>query len=178
MNYRTGIIIFNIAIPLVILVVVTLVTANFKGGLKRTFDERSQAFKQSTLLNEEIEKVSAATETYKSDYASSWSKLFEGEVSTQVTKTLNKIMAEISSDDLQQTSFRVSDKKSRFTAGMKYPSTSLELSFRGKYSHMQLAIAEFETQLPHFQLEALRVQPPTDGSSHLDFQLNYIVWKK
>jgi len=178
MNYRNGILLINAVVPFLLCAIVAIIAVSAQSKLKDSFSKKSSAFKQSKALSQQVETSKKSISSYQEHQEKPWESLLKGQVSTQVTKTVNDIMQGIPSEDLQQTSFKIYDKKSKFTASLKYPSTSLELSFVGKYSSMQKAISEFEYRLPHFQLESLLITPPEGPEAQLTFKLNYIVWKR
>jgi hypothetical protein len=79
--------------------------------------------------------------------------------------------------EIQQTAFEPTSTKSGFGAVSAQSSSQLRIAFRGTYRTMQRAFLELETRMPQLQLQELRIDPSSNQSSLLNFQVSYTAWE-
>lgn len=178
MNYYKGIYVFNLVLPALACLGIIALIGKVKGDLDQKYEKRSLAFQEKKQLNQRIDSVKVETSQYIRNHSTSWNDLLTAESSVQITQTLNAILNEIPSTNLQQTSFTVNPQKLRFASEIQQESASVTLGFRGRYAIMQKVLVELETKLPHFLLESLSITPASTNDDTLDFLFNYVVWKK
>ncbi len=176
MNYKRAIIIFGFVIPLLTVIVITSVFISSKQKITKKYKVQLGLQAQKDAKEEELRITEKETRAILK-YSKKWEGLFDAEISGQVTAVMKKLQEKYSSKDLQQTSFSANSVNKGFGSKVSHPSAEVLLSFRGTYRAMQNALVEFESQLPHFQLDRMIISR-VPKQERLSFQMNYTVWRK
>ena len=177
MNYKKGILIFNILIPIILFSIILVVIGSIRSSVSKKYNYRKNQLEKTETLEKQIIAIKEQVNSYQEALEPAWNELLEAQISSQVTKTLNTILNEYINEELKQTGHSITETTNKFSANLDQPSAIVDLQFTGTYSAMQRAIAEFETRLPNFQLQSLQIAPNQNGIV-LDFRISYIAWKK
>jgi hypothetical protein len=94
-----------------------------------------------------------------------------------VTTNIREITEHLPAKEIQQTAFEPTNTKGGFGAVSAQPSSQLRIAFRGTYRTMQRAFLELETRMPQLQLQEMRIDPSSNQSSLLNFQVSYTAWE-
>lgn len=175
--YRNSIIVFGIVIPTVL--IAALVGASFvvKGKLAASFENKMANFKtfqQGQKAGQAIEREV----TLQRQHLSRWDSLVTQDTASAVTSQLREISDHLPSKEIQQTAFERSGAKGGLAGSAVQNSSQIRIAFRGTYRTMQKAFLELETRMPQLQLEELKIDPSSNLTSLLNFQVTYTAWEK
>jgi hypothetical protein len=174
--YRQPIILFGIVIPV-------LVAAAFGGGgfllkskMISSFDNKQKTYKtyeQSRIAGLDIETQVGR----QRPHIERWNTQLSQETASAVTTHLRKISEHLPAKEIQQTAFERPGGTGGFGSVSAQKSSQLRIAFRGTYRTLQRAFLELETLMPQLQLQEFRMDPISNQSSQLNFQVTYTAWE-
>ena len=174
--YRQTIILFGLVLPILIAAAVCGVGFMLKSQMTTSFDHKQQTFKtydQARRAGREIE-----TQIIRQrQFLDLWNEQLSQETASAVSTNLRKICEQLPSKEIQQTSFERPGGSGGFGSVSAQKSSLLRIAFRGTYRTMQRAFLELETRMPQLQLQDLRIDPTTNQSSLLNFQVTFTAWE-
>jgi hypothetical protein len=175
-HYRKSIALFGIVLPLVAAAILVSVCHMLKSKMVASFDSKSQhykSFKHSQRSALEIE----AKASRERQHVERWKALLSEETASAVTSNLRIISEQLPSKEFQQTAFERPSGSGGFGTVSAQKSSQIRIAFRGTFRTMQRMFLELETRMPQLQLEELRIDPSTNQSSLLNFQVSYTAWE-
>ena len=90
---------------------------------------------------------------------------------------LREIIERLPSKEIQQTAFERPGARGGFGSVAAQSSSQIRIAFRGTYRTLQRAFLELETRMPQLQLQDLRIDPSSNQSSLMNFQVTYTAWE-
>lgn len=174
--YRQTIILFGIALP-------ALAAAAIVGGgylLKSKMvasAENKQAnyktYEQGRLAGLEIE----AQVTRQRPHLDRWNEQLSQETASAVATNLRDIIERLPSKEIQQTAFERPNTNGGLGNVAAQNSSQIRIAFRGTFRTLQRAFLELETRMPQLQLQELRIDPSSNQSALMNFQVTYTAWE-
>lgn len=174
--YRQTIALFGIVIPILACAALVGVCFFLKSKMNASFDNKLskyKAYEMSRLSGLELE----AQVTRQFQHMDRWKTQLSQETASEVTTNIREIIERLPTKEIQQTAFEPSKTKTGFGGVSAQPSSQLRIAFRGTYRTMQRAFLELETRMPQLQLQDLRIDPSSNQSSLLNFQVSYTAWE-
>jgi hypothetical protein len=174
--YRQTIALFGIVLPIVAAAAVVGICFLLKSKMVSTFNNKQEKYKSyemGRLAGLEIE----AQVTRQLSHTDRWKTQLSQETASAVTTNIREIIEHLPNKEIQQTAFEPTSTKSGFGAVSAQSSSQLRIAFRGTYRTMQRAFLELETRMPQLQLQELRIDPSSNQSSLLNFQVSYTAWE-
>jgi len=180
---RQAILVFGIAAPLLLIIVVSVATFIGHSKLKTSFETRVAALDRYENAQVQVAELeSFLTTENRRETAAYWSSKLEQDVVESLTKNLDTILAKYDSEVLRQTEMGQATGAGGLGPKSKHPHSRMQLSFEGGYKPMQLLLAELETEMPHLVLESLSINPKPatseGGKSSLQFSVVYLCWEQ
>jgi len=174
--YRQPIILFGIVIP--VLVAAAVVGGGFllKSKMIASFDNKQKTYKayeQSRIAGLEVEAMVAR----QRPHIARWNTQLSQETASAVTTNLRKISEHLPAKEIQQTDFERPGGTGGFGSVSAQKSSQLRIAFRGTYRTLQHAFLELESMMPQLQLQEFRMDPISNQSSQLNFQVTYTAWE-
>ena len=174
--YRQTIALFGIVVPILACLAVVGVCFLLKSKMDASFTNKMnkyKAYEVSRLSGLELE----AQVTRQFQHMERRKTQLSAETAGAVTTNIREITEHLPTKEIQQTAFEPSNTKAGFGAISAQPSSQLRIAFRGTFRTMQRAFLELETRMPQLQLQELRIDPSTNQSSLLNFQVSYTAWE-
>lgn len=176
MLYRQSIALFGILLPAILAVIVVGGVFMLKGSVTASFADKQMHYKtfESNRLNAlGIE----ARVNRKKQFIDQWKTQLSEETKSAVSANLRKIQESLPNKEFQSTAFDPINTPGGFGSVSAQRSAQIRLGFRGTYRTMQKAFLALETQMPQLQLQELRIDPSTNQSSLLNFDVTYTAWE-
>jgi hypothetical protein len=174
--YRQSIVLFGIVVPILLTAVVVGLSFMLKSRMVASFDNKLKSYKAnevSRLSSLEIE----AKVTRDRQHLERWNDLISQETASAVTTQLREISEHLPTKEIQQTAFERPNGQGGFGSVAGQNSSQIRIAFRGTFRTMQRAFLELETRMPQLQLQDLKIDPSSSGSSLLNFQVTYSAWE-
>ena len=174
--YRQSISLFGIVLPVVAMVVLTGACYLLKSKMMESY-----AHKQSNYKNYEMGRLAGieleAQVTRQRSHIDRWTTQLAQETASAVTTHMREITESLPSKEIQQTAFEPTYSKAGFGVTSAQNSSQVRIAFRGTFRTMQKALLELETRMPRLQLQELKIDPSSNQSSLLNFQVSYTAWE-
>ena len=107
-----------------------------------------------------------------------WMALFDNATGTAVNGLLGEVQKRYKGDkEFQKTSFRRTMSSGGIGGASGQPAMQLQLTFRGTYRGLQNAFLELETQMPHLQLDSIKLKQESNRNL-LSADVTYTAWQK
>ena len=175
--YKQPIIIFGIAIPLILTVLVIGSGALLLSKMAGSLDTKSQYYSGHEATRTGALQMEADLSKQK-DSSERWQELVSQETSSLVTTNLRTIAENLPPKEFQQTAFERLGSSTGLGKVSAQKSSGLRFNFRGTYRTVQLAFLELESRMPNLQLQELKIDPNSGTeSSLLNFQVTYTAWE-
>jgi hypothetical protein len=174
--YRQTIILFGIVAPIVAAAVVVGISYMLKSRMVTSFNNKQANFKtyeQGRIAGLEIE----AQVTRQRQHLDRWNESLSQETSSTVSTNLRGIIDELPDKEIQQTAFERPSGGAGFASVAAQKSSQVRISFRGTFRTLQRAFLELETRMPQLQLQELKMDPVTNQTSLMNFQVSYTAWE-
>jgi hypothetical protein len=174
--YRQPIIVFGIVLPIVAAAVVVGLGSMAKSRMEASLAEKESSFKAYQMSRMQAQQIESQVVSQK-DHVARWENQLGQETASSVTTCLREISEHLPKKEFQQTAFDPSNSKGGFGSPTGQNSSQLRIAFRGSFRTMQRAFLELETRMPQLQLEDLKIDPSSNQSSLLNFQVTYTAWE-
>lgn len=174
--YRQTIILFGIVVPMVVAAIVVGVSFMLKSKMVSSFNNKQANYKtyeQGRIAGLEIE----AQVTRQRQHLDRWNESLAQETASAVATNLRGIIDELPGKEIQQTAFERPSGSAGFASVAAQKSSQVRISFRGTFRTLQRAFLELETRMPQLQLQELRMDPVTNQTSLMNFQVSYTAWE-
>lgn len=174
--YRQPIALFGIILPVVATIAALGCCYMLKAKMTESFEHKHKNYRaneSSRMAGLEIE----AQVTRQHQHIERWNTQLAQETASAAQTTLREISAQLPSKEIQLTAFDPSSTRAGFGAISAQKSSQLRIAFRGTYRTMQRAFLALETRMPQLQLQELRIDPSSNQSSLLNFQVTYTAWE-
>jgi hypothetical protein len=174
--YRQPIILFGIVVPILIAAVVVGIGSTLKSKMEVSFENKQKTFKtneQSRLAAMEIEGQIIR----QRPHLERWNEQLSQETASTVASNLREISTRLPAKEFQQTAFERPSSSGGFGSASAQKSSQLRIAFRGTFRTMQRAFLELETRMPQLQLQDIKIDPNSNQSSLLNFQVTYTAWE-
>lgn len=174
--YKQPVVVFGLVVPLLVLAVLFAVGLRYKGKLEEAYTQRKDGYskyKETQRVREGLEQ----TVRKQQPIMKNWMALFETPTATKVNGILGEVQKRFPGEEFQQTSFRRTNSTGGIGGASAQSSVQLELKFRGTYRGLQNAFLELETQMPHLQLDSMRIKQEANRKV-LAAELLYTAWQK
>ena len=174
--YRQTITLFGIILPVIAAAALVGVGFWLKSKMVVSFENKQKSFKNyemGRLAELEIE----AQVTRQRQHIDRWNTQLSQETASAVTTNLREISEHLPSKEIQQTAFERPSANGGFGTVSAQNSSQIRIAFRGTYRTMQRAFLEMETRMPQLQLQELRIDPSSNQSTLLNFQVTYTAWE-
>ena len=174
--YRQTIALFGIIVPVAATAALVGICFLLKSQMAESFDNKQKNFKtyeSGRLAGLEIE----AEVTRQRQHIERWNAQLSQETASAVTTNLREISEHLPSKEIQQTAFERPSSNGGFGTISAQSSSQIRIAFRGTFRTMQRAFLELETRMPRLQLQELKIDPSTNQSSLLNFQVTYTAWE-
>ncbi len=174
--YRQPIVLFGIVVPIVAAAAVVGLGLMAKSTMEASYANKEATFKAyqaSRRAGLEIESQVSSQQ----QHVKRWVEQLDQESASTVTTHLREIAEHLPKTEFQQTAFDPSNTKSGFGSVTAQKSSQLKIAFRGSFRTMQQAFLELETRMPQLQLQDLKIDPSTNQSALLNFQVTYTAWE-
>lgn len=174
--YRQTIILFGIAIP--VLLAAAIVGGGFllKTRMVSSAENKQTNYKtyeQGRLAGLEIE----AQVTRQRPHLDRWNEQLSQETASAVATNLREIIERLPSKEIQQTAFERPNTNGGLGNVAAQSSSQIRIAFRGTFRTLQRAFLELETRMPQLQLQELRIDPSSNQSALMNFQVTYTAWE-
>jgi len=181
--HRQSILVFGIAIPLFLIVAISVATLTGHSELQSSFEAKVTALERYETAKSQVTELDAFLTTEdRREKTAYWNSKLEQDVVESLTKNLDTILAKYDPEVLNQTEMGQATGAGGFGAKSNHPHSRMQLSFEGGYKPMQLLLAELETEMPHLILESISVKPrqaTAEGEKGtLQFGVVYLCWEK
>ncbi len=174
--YRQPIVLFGIVLPVVLAAVVVGLGFVAKSKMQASFDNKVQTYKTFQMSRAQAQEVE--TQVIKQrPHATRWNAQLGQETASSVTTCLRDIAEHLPKKEFQQTAFDPTSSKGGLGSAAGQNSSQLRIAFRGSFRTMQRAFLELETRMPQLQLEDLKIDPSSNQSALLNFQVTYTAWE-
>jgi hypothetical protein len=174
--YRQPIILFGLILPIVATAVLIGIFSMLKSNMVT-----SSAIKQKSYTAYEAGRFASlkieAQVGRQRPHLDRWKTQLSQETASAVTTNLREISEGLPAKEIQQTAFERPSTSGGFGAISAQSSSQIRIAFRGTYRTMQRAFLELETRMPQLQLQELKIDPSTNQSSLLNFQVTYTAWE-
>jgi lipopolysaccharide export LptBFGC system permease protein LptF len=174
--YRQTIVLFGIIIPIALAAVVVGFCFLLKSNVVASYENKLKSYKAyeiSRLSSLEIE----AKVTKDRQHLERWNNQLSQETASAVTTNLREISEHLPTKEIQQTAFERPNGNGGFGNASAQASSQIRIAFRGTFRTMQRAFLELETRMPQLQLQDLKIDPSSSGSTLLNFQVTYNAWE-
>ena len=174
--YRQPIILFGIVLPAVATAVLIGVFSMLKSNMAASSEIKQKSFKTS----EEGRLAGLAIEAQvgrQRQHLDRWKTQLSLETASAVTTNLREISEQLPAKEIQQTAFERPSASGGFGTISAQNSSQIRIAFRGTFRTMQRAFLALETRMPQLQLQDLKIDPSTNQSSLLNFQVTYTAWE-
>jgi hypothetical protein len=174
--YRQPIILFGIVVPILVAAAIVAVGSMLKSKMTASFNNKQSTYKtyeQSRLAGLEIE----SQVTRQRQHLERWNEQISQETASAVANNLREISTRLPAKEFQQTAFERPSGSGGFGSASAQKSSQLRIAFRGTFRTMQRAFLELETRMPRIQLQDLKIDPSSNQSSLLNFQVTYTAWE-
>ncbi len=174
--YKQPVIILGVVVPLLVLFVLLGVVSHYRSGFEATYKTRTEQHVQYKKVQKQREALEKKVKE-QDPYLTRWMALFDNPTSTNVNSLLGEVQKRYKGDEFQQTSFRPSMSPGGIGGASGQPAMQLQLTFRGTYRGLQNAFLELETQMPHLQLDSLKLKQESNRNV-LSADVTYTAWQK
>jgi hypothetical protein len=174
--YRQSILIFGLILPLAVALALVVASYLFKSSIEDSYRNNIAGYKTSDGVRLASLAIEGKVIRQRPDMER-WNVLLNQETASTVTNQLRAVVNELPPKELQQTAYMPSAVKAGFGILSAQKSSQLQITFRGTFHTMQRAFLELETRLPQLQLQDLKIDPNTNQSSLLNFQVTYTAWE-
>ena len=174
--YRQPIILFGAVLPVVATAALIGIFSMIKSNMVASAEIKQKSFTASEagrIAGLEIE----AQVGRQRPHLDRWKTQLSHETASAVTTNLREISEQLPAKEIQQTAFERPSGSGGFGAISAQTSSQIRIAFRGTYRTMQRAFLELETRMPQLQLQDLKIDPSTNQSSLLNFQVTYTAWE-
>ncbi|MEX1114669.1 MAG: hypothetical protein WEB53_05435 [Akkermansiaceae bacterium] len=174
--YRQPIVLFGLVLPVAAAAAVVGIGIMLSGKMVASFENKQENFKAYEInrragLQIESQLVS------QSKHLARWDSFLSEETASAVTTNLRAISEHLPSKEIQQTAFERPSGSGGFGSISAQNSSQIRIAFRGTFRTMQRAFLELETRMPQLQLQELRIDPSTNQSTLLNYQVAYTAWE-
>ena len=174
--YRQSIAMFGIVLPALAMVILIGICYLLKSKMTESY-----AYKMSNYKNYEMGRLAGieleSLVTRQRPHIERWDTQLSQETASAVTTHMREITEGLPSKEIQQTAFEPTSTKSGFGSTSAQNSSQVRIAFRGTFRTMQKALLELETRMPRLQLQELKIDPSSNQSSLLNFQVSYTAWE-
>lgn len=174
--YRQSIVLFGIVVPFVICAIAigacVMAIGNFQDKLK----SRTANFKTNQTLQKTIKKLEQEVREER-PHLERWTGELSKETASSVSNTLRRILNDLPTKEIQQTSFERPNASSGFGSASSQKSSPIKVSFRGTYRTIQRALLELESVMPQLHIVDMRIDPVSGQTSLINIQITYTVWE-
>jgi hypothetical protein len=174
--YRQSILVFGLILPLTVAVALVVASYLFKTSIEDSYRHNIAGYKSSDGVRLASLAIEGKIIRQRPDMER-WNALLNQETASTVTDQLRAVINELSPKELQQTAYMPSAVKAGLGSLSAQKSSQVQIAFRGTFHTMQRAFLELETRLPQLQLQDLKIDPNTNQSSLLNFQVTYTAWE-
>lgn len=174
--YRQPIILFGIILPAIAAAVLIGIFSMLKSNMVASSEIKQKSYKTyeaGRIAGLEIE----AQVSRQRQHLDRWKTQLSAETASAVTTNLREISEQLPTKEIQQTAFERPSTSGGFGAVSAQTSSQIRIAFRGTFRTMQRAFLELETRMPQLQLQDLKIDPSTNQSSLLNFQVTYTAWE-
>jgi len=174
--YRQSIALFGIVLPVLAAAILISVCYMMKSKMVASFDSKAQHYKTYKHSQRVALQIEAKASSER-QHVDRWKALLSEETASAVTSNLRIISEQLPNKEFQQTAFERPGGTGGFGTVSAQKSSQIRIAFRGTYRTMQRMFLELETRMPQLQLQELRIDPSTNQSSLLNFQVSYTAWE-
>ncbi|MGC4017630.1 MAG: hypothetical protein QM755_24405 [Luteolibacter sp.] len=176
MFYRQSITLFGIVLPLLVAGIVVGVAFYIASDMKADFAQKEKKY----AMSEKSRIEAIGTETTlgrKRQFTEQWKAKLGEETKSAISANLRKIQETLPSKEFQSTAFEPMNGRGGFGSVSSQKSSQLRLGLRGTFRTVQRAFLELETRMPQLQLNELKMDPSSNQTSLLNFEVTYTAWE-
>ena len=174
--YRQPIILFGIVVPILLAAAVVGGGTMVKSKMVASFADKEskyRTYKQGRIGALEIENQIAT----QRPHLDRWKEQLSEETASAVATNLREISEKLPSKEIQQTAFERPSGSGGLGSASAQNSSQIRIAFRGTFRTLQQAFLQLETRMPQLQLQEFRMDPNSNQSSLLNFQVTYTAWE-
>ncbi len=174
--YRQTITLFGIIVPVIIAAVIIGGCYFLRSEMIASFNNKQLNYK--SYEQNRIAALDVETQVVRNrPHLDRWNQSFSQETASAVTTNLREIFSHLPPKEIQQTSFERTNSTGGFGAVSAQKSSQIRLAMRGTFRTLQRTLLELETRMPQLQLMELRIDPSSNQSALLNFQVTYTAWE-
>lgn len=174
--YRQSIIVFGVVLPTVVAAAVVGLGFMARSHMEASFATKENSYKANQMSRMQAQQIEKQVISQQAD-VKRWESQLAQESASAVTSCLRDIAEHLPKKEFQQTAFDPSNTKGGLGSSTAQDSSQLRIAFRGSFRTMQRAFLELETRMPQLQLQELKIDPSSNQSSLLNFQVTYTSWE-
>lgn len=174
--YRNNIFLFGIIVPVVGAALIIAVCAIIKGRMEASFTQKQseyRGYEQNRIAALQIESQVAR----QVPHLKRWEEHLSAETASAVSSNLQEIYRGLPSKEIQQTAFERPTGSGVIGNASAQKSSQVRIAMRGTFRTLQKAFLALESRMPQLQLEEIRLEPITNNTSQLNFQVTYTAWE-
>jgi hypothetical protein len=176
--YKKPIILFGIAVPTVIAILIVVTCFQAKIKVATSYETKVQEYKNYQISRMKALEIETQIAKQRKAYEQ-WLKVLEQDPVTLLNANMKILAGKLPSKEFQQPLTERMTNKIGFGTVSAQNSEALRFNFKGTFRTTQKALMELETRMPNLQLQELRIDPNTAGSSSIiNIQLTYTAWEK
>lgn len=174
-RYQTGVLLFGLILPLLVIVFIFGVAVFQKSKLTREFEERKAIYLANQRSDQAAKSLQAQLEGYRAKEVH-WSNLLKKSDVGSVTTLLKEISSEYKGGEkFRQKDFKFVNRETGIGASSAQPSITYNISLSGTFQALQESLLSLESQMPNLSLNSIKLQPQADRQL-LEAELSYSAW--
>lgn len=173
-RFKTGILLFGLILPLVIVGIVIGVISSKKNSISRQYlirQKNNQVQKQQEMANEQLKIKLSRFDGRKEN----WEVLLRSTDIGTVSDLLNSETRRI--QGMNQNNFSFVKQPVGIGALSQQNSVTFNVSLSGTFSSIQQCLLSLESKMPNLNLNSMMLTPEKD-SQLLQAELSYSAWKQ
>lgn len=174
--YRQPIILFGAVLPIIATAVLIGICSMLKSKMVTSSEIKQKSYKAYELGRIAGLEIEAQVGRQR-QHIERWKTQLSQETASAATTNLREISEHLPTKEIQQTAFERPSANGGFGTISAQNSSQIRIAFRGTYRTMQRAFLELETRMPQLQLQDLKIDPSTNQSALLNFQVTYTAWE-
>ena len=174
--YRQPIILFGLVLPVLLAAGIVGAGVMIKSKMVASFAAKESSYRtynQNRIGVLGIEQQIAS----QRPHLARWEEQLSEETASTVATNLRKISEKLPNKEIQQTAFERPSSAGGLGSASAQTSSQIRIAFRGTFRTLQQAFLQLETRMPQLQLQELRIDPNSNQTTTLNFQVTYTAWE-
>jgi len=172
--FKKPIIIFGLAVPLLITVLIIAVISFFSMRIDKKLKKNRALYKAAETEQKQVATLQAEVGQNVA-YLEQWEANLGRETRGSFLEHWKNVEKKFSSKEFRRSPHNWINQSNGLGRSVNHPGSQVEMNFSATFRAMQMALIEIESTLPQMQLDSFSMSPDSEGE-RLNFKTRFTVW--